>query len=179
MLLIDAWQGEVMQEHYFHVSVLFAHLVHCYIDYIDETDFIRSRTRRFGGEASLSRQCEREKSGSNRSTAQWRAGPVRYSSLAVRSITELGRSVRKSWRRFVVGRTEWLVSAPYDLSFIVPSAVLLLVPHAVHHLWASIIIMDLVTAAAIGGPHLFATYTLTFMEPNFRRRYPAIPPAPC
>lgn len=71
-----------------------------------------------------------------------------------------------------MGRTVWLVSAPYDLSFIVGSAVLLLVPHAVHVLWSSAIVVDLVIAAAIGGPHLFATYTLTFMEPNFRRRYP-------
>ena len=71
-----------------------------------------------------------------------------------------------------MGRTVWLVSAPYDLSFIVGSAVLLLVPHAIHVLWPSAIVVDLVIAAAIGGPHLFATYTLTFMEPNFRRRYP-------
>ena len=69
-------------------------------------------------------------------------------------------------------RSSWLVSAPFDLSFIVGSAVLLFVPHAVHLLWPSNIVVDLVIAAAIGGPHLFATYTLTFMEPNFRRRYP-------
>ena len=69
-------------------------------------------------------------------------------------------------------RSCWLVSAPYDLSFIIGSAILLFVPHAVHLLWPSAIVVDLVIAAAIGGPHLFATYTLTFMEPNFRRRYP-------
>ena len=56
-----------------------------------------------------------------------------------------------------MGRTVWLVSAPYDLSFIVGSAVLLLVPHAIHVLWPSAIVVDLVIAAAIGGPHLFAT----------------------
>ena len=69
-------------------------------------------------------------------------------------------------------RSCWLVSAPYDLSFIIGSATLLFVPHAIHVLWPSAIVVDLVIAAAIGGPHLFATYTLTFMEPNFRRRYP-------
>ena len=69
-------------------------------------------------------------------------------------------------------RTCWLVSAPFDLSFIIGSAVLLFVPHAIHLLWPSNIVVDLAIAAAIGGPHLFATYTLTFMEPNFRRRYP-------
>ena len=69
-------------------------------------------------------------------------------------------------------RAYWLVSAPYDLTFIIGSAILLFVPHAVHLLWPSAIVVDLVIAAAIGGPHLFATYTLTFMEPHFRRRYP-------
>lgn len=69
-------------------------------------------------------------------------------------------------------RSCWLVSAPYDLAFIIGSAVLVFVPHAVHLLWPSAIVVDLVIAATIGGPHLFATYTLTFMEPNFRRRYP-------
>lgn len=44
--------------------------------------------------------------------------------------------------------------------------------HAVHCLWPRLIVVDLVVAAAIGGPHLFATYKLTFMEPNFRPRYP-------
>ena len=71
-----------------------------------------------------------------------------------------------------MGRSGWLVSAPFDLSFIIGSAILLFVPHAVHLLWPSNIVVDLVIAAAIGGPHLFATYTLTFMEPKFRRRYP-------
>ena len=71
-----------------------------------------------------------------------------------------------------MSRPGWLVSAPFDLSFIIGSAILLFVPHAVHLLWPSNIVVDLVIAAAIGGPHLFATYTLTFMEPNFRRRYP-------
>ena len=71
-----------------------------------------------------------------------------------------------------MSRSGWLVSAPFDLSFIIGSAILLFVPHAVHLLWPSNIVVDLVIAAAIGGPHLFATYTLTFMEPNFRRRYP-------
>ena len=69
-------------------------------------------------------------------------------------------------------RSRWLVSAPYDLAFIIGSAILLFVPHAIHLLWPSNIVVDLAIAAAIGGPHLFATYTLTFMEPNFRRRYP-------
>ncbi len=33
------------------------------------------------------------------------------------------------------------------------------------------IVVDLLVTALIGGPHLFATYTMTFMEPRFRERY--------
>ena len=69
-------------------------------------------------------------------------------------------------------RACWLVSASYDLSFIIGSAVVLFIPHAIHLLWPSAIVIDVAIGAAIGGPHLFATYTLTMMEPNFRRRYP-------
>ena len=51
-----------------------------------------------------------------------------------------------------MSRAGWLVSAPYDLTFIIGSAILLFVPHAVHLLWPSAIVVDLVIAAAIGGP---------------------------
>ncbi len=33
------------------------------------------------------------------------------------------------------------------------------------------VVVDLIVTAFIGGPHLFATYTMTFMEPRFRERY--------
>lgn len=33
------------------------------------------------------------------------------------------------------------------------------------------VLVDLLVTALIGGPHLFATYTMTFMEPRFRERY--------
>jgi hypothetical protein len=66
----------------------------------------------------------------------------------------------------------WLVSPGYDLAFIIFSSVLLVVPHLFAQLGgASNAIVDLVVTAFIGGPHLFATYTMTFMEPRFRERY--------
>lgn len=34
------------------------------------------------------------------------------------------------------------------------------------------IYVDLTVTMLIGGPHMFATYTMTFMEPNFTKRYP-------
>ncbi|HWG84789.1 MAG TPA: hypothetical protein VNT60_04835, partial [Deinococcales bacterium] len=66
----------------------------------------------------------------------------------------------------------WLISPAYDLAFIIFSSVLLVIPH----LFASIgglsnVVVDLLVTAFIGGPHLFATYTMTFMEPRFRERY--------
>ena len=66
----------------------------------------------------------------------------------------------------------WLVSPGYDLVFIIFSSVLLVVPHLFAQLGgASNTVVDLIVTAFIGGPHLFATYTMTFMEPHFRERY--------
>jgi hypothetical protein len=75
----------------------------------------------------------------------------------------------------------WLVSPTYDLVLIIFSSVLLVLPH-LSALWAAQytnfqgaftpnVIVDLIVTALIGGPHLFATYTMTFMEPRFRQRY--------
>jgi hypothetical protein len=67
---------------------------------------------------------------------------------------------------------KWLVSPFYDLAFIIFSSVLLFLPHLSHALVQSNIFVDLLVTMMIGGPHLFATYTMTVMEPDFRRRYP-------
>ena len=77
-------------------------------------------------------------------------------------------------------RSLWLISPFYDLTFIVFSSALLFVPHLASHLaerfgtsgWLTAnVVVDLAVTAFIGGPHLFATYTMTFMEPRFRSRY--------
>jgi hypothetical protein len=66
----------------------------------------------------------------------------------------------------------WLVSPGYDLALIIFSSVLLIVPHIFSQFGQlSNVAVDLVVTAFIGGPHLFATYTMTFMEPHFRERY--------
>jgi hypothetical protein len=66
----------------------------------------------------------------------------------------------------------WLVSPGYDLVFIIFSSALLVVPHLFAQLGGlSNVVVDLVVTAFVGGPHLFATYTMTFMEPRFRERY--------
>jgi len=66
----------------------------------------------------------------------------------------------------------WLISPGYDLAFIIFSSALLVVPHLFARVGGlSNVIVDLAVTALIGGPHLFATYTMTFMEPRFRERY--------
>lgn len=70
------------------------------------------------------------------------------------------------------GASNWLVSPRYDLSFIVGSAVLVLCSHATYRVFGSNLAVDLIVTLLIGGPHLFATYTMTLMEPDFRTRYP-------
>ena len=66
----------------------------------------------------------------------------------------------------------WLVSPGYDLAFIIFSSALLIFPHLFSRFGElSNVAVDLVVTAFIGGPHLFATYTMTFMEPHFRERY--------
>ena len=67
---------------------------------------------------------------------------------------------------------QWLVGPYYDLAFIIFSAALLFLPHVSHALVKSNIFVDLLVTMLIGGPHLFATYTMTVMEPGFRERYP-------
>jgi hypothetical protein len=66
----------------------------------------------------------------------------------------------------------WLVSRAYDLTFITFSAVLLVLPHLSHAVLGKNVYVDLTVTLLIGGPHLFATYTMTFMEPRFRERWP-------
>jgi hypothetical protein len=66
----------------------------------------------------------------------------------------------------------WLVSPFFDLAFISFSAILIFFPHLTYAFLGQNIYVDLTVTMLIGGPHMFATYTMTFMEPNFHKRYP-------
>jgi hypothetical protein len=66
----------------------------------------------------------------------------------------------------------WLVSRGYDLAFIILSAAFVVFPHVSYALMGKNIYVDLTVTLLIGGPHLFATYTMTFVEPRFRERWP-------
>ena len=66
----------------------------------------------------------------------------------------------------------WLVSRSYDLAFIILSAAFVVFPHLSYAVLGKNIYVDLTVTLLIGGPHLFATYTMTVMEPRFRERWP-------
>ncbi|HEY7922276.1 MAG TPA: hypothetical protein VII62_03770 [Vicinamibacteria bacterium] len=66
----------------------------------------------------------------------------------------------------------WLVSRGYDLAFIIFSSAFVVFPHLSYAVLGKNIYVDLTVTLLIGGPHMFATYTMTFMEPRFRERWP-------
>lgn len=69
-------------------------------------------------------------------------------------------------------RGVWLRSPAWDLSWLILSAALVLIPLLLFHgLGVSQTAVSLIVAGLIGGPHLYSTFTYTFMEPSFRRRH--------
>ncbi len=66
----------------------------------------------------------------------------------------------------------WLRSPRWDLSFLILSALLVPIPLLMFHvLGVSQTAVNLIVAGLIGGPHLYSTFTYTFMEPSYRRRH--------
>ena len=81
-----------------------------------------------------------------------------------------------STRRFTGG---WLRSPSWDLIFISLSAVLVALPYSGYRLMTAIgiaaatgaAIVDLIVTLLIGGPHMYATFTRTVADPNFRANH--------
>jgi hypothetical protein len=66
----------------------------------------------------------------------------------------------------------WLRSPGWDLTFLILSAALVPIPLLLYHAaGVSQTAVNLLVAGLIGGPHLYSTFTYTFMEPNYRRRH--------
>ncbi len=66
----------------------------------------------------------------------------------------------------------WLRSRNWDLTFLILSAALVPIPLIMYHgLGISQTAVNLIVAGLVGGPHLYSTFTYTFMEPNYRRRH--------
>ena len=82
------------------------------------------------------------------------------------------RTQLRSARTERTARGIWLRSPSWDLSFLILSAALVPIPLVMFHgLGVSQTAVNLIVAGLIGGPHLYSTFTYTFMEPNYRRRH--------
>jgi hypothetical protein len=68
-------------------------------------------------------------------------------------------------------RSLWIHGTAWDLGWLIGSAAI--VPGVLFFVWrgASSEAINLGVTALIGGPHLFATYTATFLDPRFRRSH--------
>jgi hypothetical protein len=68
-------------------------------------------------------------------------------------------------------RRVWIQSPGWDLGWLIGSAAI--VPLVLLVVWggASSSMVNLGTTALIGGPHLFSTYTATYLDPRFRRSH--------
>src|SRR5262245_64180130 len=67
-------------------------------------------------------------------------------------------------------RDLWLHSAKFDLTFLIGSALLAAVPLTLFYgFGVSTTAINYLVAAVVGGPHLYSTYGMTFMDGNFRR----------
>lgn len=75
----------------------------------------------------------------------------------------------------------WIYNKSWDLSRIILSAIL--VPMPFLFAWAAqrtgwiserqaIDVINIIVAALVGGPHLFSTFTVTFLDRSFRRSHP-------
>ncbi|HSC69883.1 MAG TPA: hypothetical protein VLH58_00925 [Candidatus Methylomirabilis sp.] len=69
------------------------------------------------------------------------------------------------------GRSPWIHGPAWDMGWLIGSAAI--VPVVLFFVWRgnSSEAINLGVTALIGGPHLFATYTATFLDPRFRRSH--------
>lgn len=68
-------------------------------------------------------------------------------------------------------REAWILSPRWDLSYLLGSAII--VPAVLLLVWGGVSSGNLMLwiTALIGGPHLFSTYVVTFLDPGFRRAH--------
>lgn len=83
----------------------------------------------------------------------------------------------------------WLVSRNWDLTYLIFSCVLFVSPYLVFVLlggdpfaradepgtaaYQARVIVNLLVAVLVGGPHMYATFTRTVLDPDFRQKRPA------
>jgi hypothetical protein len=68
-------------------------------------------------------------------------------------------------------RGVWLESARWDLTWLIGSAIV--VPLSLVFVWAGVSsdLLNLVVTLLAGGPHVFSTFLVTYLDPDFRRRH--------
>jgi hypothetical protein len=75
----------------------------------------------------------------------------------------------------IAASSPWIGSARWDFFWLTGSALLVAVPPIAHTYWkVGATGVDLLVTAMIGGPHMYATFLRTVMEPNFRNRHPLL-----
>jgi hypothetical protein len=73
------------------------------------------------------------------------------------------------------GEGPWLRSPSWDLCFLTLSGVLVVIPLILFELMGrSAMFINLFVAGVIGGPHMYATFFRTALDPSFRRRHPFV-----
>jgi hypothetical protein len=66
----------------------------------------------------------------------------------------------------------WLHSRNWDLCFIILSCVLVIIPLALYEISGkSAAVVNIVIAGLIGGPHMYATFFRTALDPSFRQHH--------
>lgn len=83
-----------------------------------------------------------------------------------------GAVVNRNWLSGDGERGPWLHSRKWDLTFLTCSGVLVIFPLLLYKLiGTSATFVNLIIAGIIGGPHMYATFFRTALEPSFRQRY--------
>jgi hypothetical protein len=72
-------------------------------------------------------------------------------------------------------RSLWIATPAWDLTWLTFSALLVAIPPLAHMYWkVGATGIDLLVTLMIGGPHMYATFLRTVMEPRFRKRHPVL-----
>ncbi len=73
------------------------------------------------------------------------------------------------------GEWSWLHSRGWDVRFVLASSLLVSIPLLLYHgAGLSVALVNLTVAALVGGPHMYSTYTLTFLERRFWLQFPLL-----
>jgi hypothetical protein len=73
------------------------------------------------------------------------------------------------------GEGPWLRSPSWDLCFLTLSGVLVVIPLMLFELMgSSAMFINLFVAGVIGGPHMYATFFRTALDPSFRQQHPFV-----